>query len=281
MLNRFISDFDNEDGLSIKSGMSIGSDDDDGASEAYQEIKEVLLTNQMTKPSLKMKDVNFYEWSATNEKQNNNLPQSTGLVNTNKNKRQVFPDLKHTYFKPISVTQMSNTSNEKKKSLKYQHFNNWKLHLLNYKQLKGLAKKTDQCTAKIVINKKAETPVIATTTTTTCSNRGIEQQTIAYPLPNNNNLFNKNEDSFVDSFDSISAFNMVSLASFIEKENCEPVIKAAPTPLTETNVFHLKPVIHNPIETKKQFGIKILKFFKNFNLKKKNFFLKVLKKNEI
>jgi hypothetical protein len=106
--HQFMKDIDNEDGLSIKSCVSIASDDEDeyNVSEAYQEIKDVLMTNQPAiniKVTLKPKDVNFFDWGSREAKDwNTNFGQATTTFL--KKKKKIFPELKHTYFKPPPVS---------------------------------------------------------------------------------------------------------------------------------------------------------------------------------
>ena len=45
--------FENDDGVSIKSGLSINSNDNDNISEGYEEIRDILLTNQKLNKNLK------------------------------------------------------------------------------------------------------------------------------------------------------------------------------------------------------------------------------------
>ena len=203
--HQFMKDIDNEDGLSIRSGVSIASDDEDGdnVSEAYEEIKDVLMTNQPAtiKVTLKPKDVNFFDWGSKEGKEwNSNFgPTSTTFL---RNKKKIFPELKHTYFKPSPPISVSQT--DKQPTPKYEHFNNWKMHLLKYKQTKGYLK-NDEENIDVKVVKKNETPTTTTATTTRCSNRGVE---------NNVKLIETNkEHSFIDSFESMSGFNMISLNS--------------------------------------------------------------------
>jgi hypothetical protein len=204
--HQFMTDIDNEDDLSIKSGVSIASDDEDAdnVSEAYQEIKDVLMTNQPPiKVTLKPKDVNFYDWGSPEPKDwNNNFGQaSTTFL---KKKKKIFPELKHTYFKPppVSVSQ----TEKQQPTPKYEHFNNWKMHLLKYKQTKGYGKNDEENGGETkVIGKKNETPTTMTATTTRCSNMGVA---------NNVKIIEVNkENSFIDSFESMSGFNMISVSS--------------------------------------------------------------------
>ena len=235
--NRYMNDCDNEDGLSIKSGISIDSDEEDAdnVSEAYQEIKEVLLTNQ-PRVVLKPKDVNFFEWNSKDFKEwNNNFGKTS--TNSQKHKKKLLPDLKHTYFKqsPASISQLSN--GEKLANPKYQHFNNWKMHLLNYKQTKGYSKNIEQQEVKVPPNgKKMETPPIKTIeAATSCSNREYENNVKTLDL-------NK-ENSFIDSFESMSGFNMISVGSF-KKDYVEYKPE-------EPRLLPSKPIMYSVSEIKK------------------------------
>jgi hypothetical protein len=80
------------------------------------------------------------------------------------------------------------------------------MHLLKYKQTKGYSNNEGENGRETkIIGKKNETPTTITATTTRCSNRGVV---------NNVRIIEVNqENSFIDSFESMSGFNMISVRS--------------------------------------------------------------------